>query len=84
MPSPEPAGNFTVGSLSVGRTARLGGTLTVEKTAGLKVEAGATAEVITAPAVSGRFNLVRGIKGPGPALTLAYGPASVTLAAPQH
>jgi hypothetical protein len=72
-------GNFSVGSVSVGGTANLGGALAVGKVAGLKVGPGATASIVTAHAVAGRFKPVSGLGGTGAALVLSYGPMAVTL-----
>jgi hypothetical protein len=72
-------GSFSVGSVSVGGTAGLGGALAVDRMAGLKVTTGDTASVVTAHAVAGRFKPVSGLVGPGPALVISYGPAAVTL-----
>jgi hypothetical protein len=75
--------NFSVGSLSVGGTASLGGALVVNKLAGLKVAAGGSASVITAHALSGRFKPVSGLSSGGNALQLTYSPIAVTLAPPK-
>jgi hypothetical protein len=74
---------FIAGSLSVSGTAYLGGALTVNKMAGLKVATGDSASVLTAHAVSGRFKPVYGLSGRGPALQLSYGPGTVTLEVPK-
>ncbi len=76
------AGSFAVGYLSVGRTASLGGTLTIEKMPGLKVQKGSTAPLVTAHTIAGRFRPVRGVDGPGPALAVVYAPGTVTLEPP--
>jgi hypothetical protein len=75
--------NFSVGSLSVGGTASLGGSLIVNKLAGLKVAAGDSASVITAHALSGKFNPVSGLSSGGTVLQLSYSPTAVTLAPPK-
>ncbi|HMK98514.1 MAG TPA: hypothetical protein VK425_13260 [Acidimicrobiales bacterium] len=73
------AGAFSAGSLSADGTADLGGALTVDKLAGLKVAPGDTAQIVTAHALAGRFKTVAGLAGPGPALAITYGPTAITL-----
>jgi hypothetical protein len=75
--------NFSVGSLSVGGTASLGGALIVNKLAGLKVAAGDSASIVTAKALSGKFKPVSGLSGEGAVLQLTYSPTAVTLAPPK-
>ena len=75
--------NFSLGSLSVGGAASLGGALIVNKMAGLKVAANDTASVITAHAVSGRFKPVSGLSGGGTALQVSYSSGAVTLQVPK-
>jgi len=75
--------NFSVGSLSVGGTASLGGALIVNQLAGLKVAAGSSASLVTAHALSGRFKPVSGLSSGHPVLQLSYSPTAVVLAAPK-
>ncbi len=75
--------NFSLGSLSVGGAASLGGALIVNKMAGLKVAANDTASVITAHAVSGRFKPVSGLSGGGTALQVSFSSGAVTLQVPK-
>ncbi len=76
------AGGFTAGSLSVAGGASLDGTLTVDKMAGLEVQRGDTAQVLTAHTISGRFRPVRGLGRPGPDLAIVYADGTVTLEPP--
>ena len=75
--------NFSVGSLSVGGTASLGGALIVNQLAGLKVAAGSSASLVTAHALSGRFKPVSGLSSGHPVLQLSYSPTAVVLAPPK-
>jgi hypothetical protein len=75
--------NFSVGSLSVGGTASLGGALNVNELAGLKVVAGDSASLVTAHALSGRFKPVSGLSSGHPVLQLSYSPTAVVLAPPK-
>jgi hypothetical protein len=75
--------NFSVGSLSVGGTASLGGALIVTRMAGLKVATGDAASVLTAHALFGRFKPVSGLSGGGSPLQISYSPGTVTLAVPK-
>ena len=70
------AGSFSTGTLSVGGHASLGGALTVEKIAGLKVQSGDMAQLLTAHTISGRFRPVRGLGRPGPDLAIVYAPGA--------
>jgi outer membrane autotransporter protein len=75
--------NFSVGSLSVGGTASLGGAMIVDRLAGLKVATGDSASVITAKAISGRFKPVSGLSSGHTVLQVSYSPTTVTLAPPK-
>jgi hypothetical protein len=75
--------NFSVGSLSVGGTASLGGAMIVDRLAGLKVATGDSASVITAKAISGRFKPVSGLSSGHTVLQVSYSPTAVTLAPPK-
>jgi hypothetical protein len=75
--------NFSVGSLSVGGTASLGGALIIDQLAGLKVATGDSASVITAHALSGRFKPVSGLSSGHTVLRLSYSPTAATLAPPK-
>ena len=75
--------NFSVGSLSVGGTASLGGALIVDQLAGLKVAAGDYASILAAHALSGRFKPVSGLASGHIVLQLSYSPTAVTLAPPK-
>jgi hypothetical protein len=75
--------NFSVGSLSVGGTASLGGALIVDQLAGLKVAAGDYASILAAHALSGRFKPVSGLASGHIVLQLSYSPTAVTLVPPK-